>query len=150
MWKEVARQQMALGAVSGTHAMSDTFETHRARLEEFKQKLRYVEGAVGAAVAVGGKVVTIDLFDKPATCGRVWNRLLSGTVLDALEVQLAEEQAEAGDVQRVLAGLRELPWESAGAVGEGEEYRAESPAGDHVSALVFAGTLIHGSVVCGA
>lgn len=27
MWDEVARQQIALGAVSGTSAMSDTFET---------------------------------------------------------------------------------------------------------------------------
>jgi len=27
VWDEVARQQMALGAVSGTSAMSDTFET---------------------------------------------------------------------------------------------------------------------------
>src|SRR3990172_1414705 len=77
VWEEVARQQKALGAFSGTSAMSDTFEAHRKRLDEFREKLHYVEGAVGAAVAVGGKVVTIDLFDKPTTCGRVWNRLLS-------------------------------------------------------------------------
>ena len=87
VWEEVARQQAALGASSGTSAMSDTFEAHRKRLDEFREKLHYVEGAVGAAVAVGGKVVTIDLFDKPTTCGRVWNRLLSGAILDALELQ---------------------------------------------------------------
>lgn len=148
VWHEVARQQAALGAVSGTSAMSDTFETHRARLEEFRQKLHYVEGAVGAAVAIGGKVVAIDLFDKPATCGRVWHRLLSGTVLDSLEVRQAGKQAEAADVQLALAGLRVLSWESVESVGEGEEYRAESPTGDYASALVFDGTLVHGSMVC--
>ncbi len=29
-----------------------------------------------------------------------------------------------------------------------EEYRAELPIGDHASALVLDGTLVHGSVVC--
>ncbi len=148
VWEEVARQQHALGAVSGTSAMSDTFEAHRQRLDEFREKLNYVEGAVGAAVAVGGKVVAIDLFDKPTTCGRVWNRLLSGAILDALEVQQAEKPADRSDVERALVGLRNLSWESAPSVGEGEEYRAESPNGDHASALVFDGTLVHGSVVC--
>jgi len=46
-----------------------------------------VEGATGLAVAIGNKVVALDLFDKPATCRKVWNRLLSGLVLDALEAQ---------------------------------------------------------------
>jgi hypothetical protein len=128
--------------------MSDTFETHRARLEEFQQKLHYPDGAVGAAVAIAGKLVAIDLFDKPTTCGRVWNRLLSGAILDALEVQRTEKQAEPADVARALAGLRDLAWEPAEAIGEGEEYRAESPLGDHASALVFGGTLVHGSLVC--
>ncbi|OHB85656.1 MAG: hypothetical protein A2V98_10150 [Planctomycetes bacterium RBG_16_64_12] len=148
VWEEVARQQKALGAFSGTSAMSDTFEAHRKRLDEFREKLHYVEGAVGAAVAVGGKVVTIDLFDKPTTCGRVWNRLLSGAMLDALEVRQAETQAERADVERVMTSLRNLSWEPAEPIGEGEEYRAESPTGDHASALVFDGTLVHGSVVC--
>jgi hypothetical protein len=148
VWKEVARQQEVLGAFSGTSAMSDTFQTHRKRLDEFREKLRYVEGAVGAAVAVGGKVVAIDLFDKPTTCAKVWGRLLSGTALDALEAEQAERQAERGDVEQALSGFSDLPWEPAEPIGEGEEYRAESATGDHATALVFHGTVVHGSVVC--
>ena len=148
VWEEVARQQSALGASSGTSAMSDTFEAHRKRLDEFRENLNYVDKAVGAAVAVGGKVVAIDLFDKPTTCGRVWNRLLSGAILDALEVREADKQAECADVERTLSGLSNLSWEPAESVSEGEEYRAESPTGDHASALVFDGKLVHGSVVC--
>ena len=148
VWEEVARQQTALGTSSGTSAMSDTFEAHRERLDEFREKLCYVEGAVGVAVAVGGKMVTIDLFDKPTTCGKVWNRLLSGVILDALEVQRDEKQAERADVERALTGLSNLSWEPAEAIGEGKEYRVESPTGDHASALVFDDVLVHGSVVC--
>lgn len=148
VWDEVARQQEALGAVSPTHAMSDTFEAHRKRLDEFRDKLKYGEGAVGAAVAVAGRMVAIDLFDKPVTCGRVWNRLLSGAILDALEVGQTGKWAEPADVERALTGLRAMSWEPAEPIGEGMEYRAQSPTGDHASALVFEGTLVHGSVVC--
>lgn len=148
IWEEVARQQKSLGAVSGTSAMYDTFETHRNRLDEFYEKLRYVKGAIGAAVAINGKLVTIDLFDKPTTCGRVWNRLLSGAILDALECEQVEKQAERADVERALKNLNNLSWEPAETIGEGEEYRAESSTGDHASALVFEGTLVHGSAVC--
>lgn len=149
VWEEVKRQQSSLGAFSGTSAMSDTFIAHRQRVEETQKKLEYVEGAIGAAVAVGGKVVSCDLFDKPATCQKVWKRLLSGAVLDALEAGAEEKQVEAADVERVVKELNDLPWESAEPVGEGEEYRASSKGGDYASALVFGGVVIHGSVVCG-
>ena len=148
VWEEVARQQSALGAASGTSAMSDTFMAHRERVEETQKKLEYVEGAIGAVVVVGGRVVSCDLFDKPSTCEKVWRRLLSGVVLDALEAGSEEKQAEAADVERVVKGLSSLSWEPADSVGEGEELRAASEGGDHASALVFGGVVVHGSVVC--
>ncbi|NQU26292.1 MAG: hypothetical protein HQ567_33825 [Candidatus Nealsonbacteria bacterium] len=148
VWKEVARQQEALGTVSGTSAMSDTFEAHRQRLGEFQEKLRYTEGSIGVAVSVGDKVVACDLFDKPSTCEKVWSRLLSGVMLDALELGETEKQAEAADVGLLLKGLGNMPWQPAEPIGEGEEHRAESPNGDHASALAFEGVVVHGSVVC--
>lgn len=74
--------------------------------------------------------------------------MLSGVVLDALELEEDQKQAEAADVERVLRGLDGFPWEPADTVGEGEELRASSPTGDHASALVFNDVLVHGSVVC--
>ena len=77
VWREVARQLEALGACSDTGAMSDTFETHRTRLDEFREKVGYVDGASGLAVAVGEKLVALDVFDKSSTCQTVWDRLMS-------------------------------------------------------------------------
>jgi len=118
-------------------------------VSEFQEKLRYVKGAIGAAVAVGGKVVSCDLFDKPSTCEKVWKRLLSGVVLDALEAEAGETQVEPADVERVINGLGDQSWEHADPVGEGEELRASSEQGDHASALVFDDVVVHGSVLCG-
>ena len=76
VWSEVSRQMASLNSSSPTTAMSDTFETNQVRINEFRQRLTYVDGATGVAVAVGKKVVALDLFDRPATCGRGWDRIL--------------------------------------------------------------------------
>ena len=75
VWKEVSRQMKALGAASATAAMADTYKRHADRLDDFRERLRYIERASGLAVAVGDKIISVDLFDKPATCRKVWGQL---------------------------------------------------------------------------
>src|SRR5262249_53664689 len=147
VWKEVACLHAAHGVESGTGAMSDTFDAYQDRIASFREKLPYVEGAAGVAVAIGDRVVSADLFDKPSTCRKVWDRLLSGIVFDALEAKPSERNASVADVEQFLATADALPWERADAVGEGEEYRAESKQGDHASALVFEGAVVHESIL---
>ena len=43
--------------------------------------------------------------------------------------------------------MRHFSWEQTDYLGEGEEYRAELGGGDHASALVLNGAVVHGSVV---
>jgi hypothetical protein len=147
VWTEVSRQMQSLGASSDTGAMSDTYETYQQRLADFRDRLKYVEGATGVAVAVGKKVVALDVFDKPSTCCKVWDRLLTGVVMDALETPQSDAVAEPADVQGLLTRLRSAAWEPAPAVGEGQEYRSDADAETHASALVFDNAVLHGSVV---
>ncbi len=147
VWQEVGRQMSSLGACSPTGAMADTYQAYDARLREFRDQLKYVEGASGLAVAVGGKVVSVDLFDKPATCRRVWDRLLSGVILDALEAASQPDRAQAADVQQVLQTLGDAAWQQVPAVGAGEEFRADLGSDRHGSALTHGGTVVHGSLV---
>ena len=74
----------AHGVLSSSAAMSDAFDTHQDRVAQYRERLRYVDGATGMAVAVGEKVVALDVFDKASTCRKVWDRLLSGVVFDAM------------------------------------------------------------------
>jgi len=127
--------------------MSDTFEAYQGRVAEFREKLKYVEGATGIAVAIGKKIIAVDLFDKPSTCQKVWNRLLSGFVLDALEAQAGEGQVATADVEQTLNTAGGMPWERAEPVGEGEEYRAEAGDALHASALAFHESPVHLSMV---
>lgn len=146
VWKEVGRQMDSLGADSPTGAMADTYESHKNRLAEYRDHLKYVEGATGLAVAIGNKVVSVDLFDKPATCRKVWDRLLSGVIMDALESGTMEERVNKLETEKLIMAFRDSFWEHTKSVGEGEEYRFG--AGDmHASALVHDGAMVHGSLV---
>jgi len=70
------------------------------------------------AVAVVGRVVSVDVFGKPETCQKVWDRLLSGVVFDALEAEEAGQPADATAFERLLENSRALSWEPTEAVGE--------------------------------
>jgi hypothetical protein len=147
VWKEVSSLHTAHGVETSTGAMSDAFDAYQDQIASFREKLPYVEGAAGIAVALGARVVSIDLFDKPSTCRKVWERLLSGILFDALEAEPSDPRASVADVEQLLATAGDLPWEQAEAVGEGEEYRAESKRGDHASALIFEGAVVHESIL---
>jgi hypothetical protein len=147
VWKEVGRQMQSLGSHSATGAMADTYEAYQGRLADFRSKLTCPEGAVGLAVAVGDKLVSVDLFDKPSTCKKVWDRLLEGVVMDALEAGTTQPSPEAGQVQAMLAALQYASWQKAPTIGLGEEYRADLEGDRHATALVREETIVHGSLV---
>jgi hypothetical protein len=150
VWEEVNYMHATHGVRSSTSAMADVYRAYENRVAEFQERLRYAAGAVGVAVAVSKQIVMLDVFDKPVTCERVWNRLLSGVVFDALEAGQIDEYATSDDVEQCLTRATNLAWEKTDAVGEGDEYRGELDTGEQASALVFAGAVVHGSVVAHA
>lgn len=146
VWDDVKQQQAALGVASGTSAMSDTYGKYEESLAQAQKAMQYVPGACGLAVAIGSQVVTADLFDKPATCQKLWDKLLSGMVLDALMEAKDQTSPDASQVENLVNDARHAAWAQAEAVGDGQEYRTEFD-GKVGSALVLDGTLVHGSVV---
>jgi len=149
VWEEVERQQRSFGVCSETVAMSDTFDSHREKIARFQNDLRYVDGALGMIVAVGAKVVALDMFDRPSTCRKVWNRLLTGFAIDALEGEQCRKPLESIDAKTLLDVFDNASWEQVETVGEGEERRAETQIGQHASVLSVGGVVVHASVLAG-
>src|SRR5262249_7406479 len=83
VWKEVDRKLTKLGSVSPSHELQQAYEDHAARLNEALGSLRLPEGCTGVAFACHGRVVAADLFDRPATLGKLWTKLLRSHALDA-------------------------------------------------------------------
>jgi hypothetical protein len=149
VWQEVERQMSSLKAESTTLAMSDTYDTHKERFTDFRTHLPYTPGAVGLVVAIGNRIVSVDLFDRPTTCEKVWDRLLTGVVIDALEETGSATAPSADTVKEMINQLNSAPWKPGETVGAGEEFRAETGNERHASALTFQGAVVHGSLVMG-
>ena len=101
--------------------------------------------ALGVLVILGGIIVSLDMFDSPDTCRKVWPRILTGLVFDAEEAKPTEMQP---DVISALEMFQIGSWESVPAVGIGEEYRVSAnDRSFHGSALFFNNHLVHGSMI---
>jgi hypothetical protein len=138
VWSEVDRQMQSLKSSSETHAMSDTYDSNRYRFQEFRTHMSYTEGATGLAVAIGSTIVALDIFDKPSTCRKIWDRLLSGFVMDALEEGQVTQSPAPAEVDALLKRLEAAAWQESPAVGEGREFRTDAGPKTHASALTFA------------
>lgn len=147
VWSEVQRQQKALQVTSATAALSDTIAVNLQHVARFAAALKYVEGCTGMAVALGPKVLSVDLFNQPATCCEVWSRFLSGFALDALENWKTDGQVERCVIEELLRASLGAEWQNAKAVGAGEEYRSDDFAGNYGSILSYGASLIHLSIV---
>ncbi len=146
VWEKVGEIHAEHGSGKPNEALFAAFDSRKDQRQDFSQRIKYIEGASGLATAVGKQVVAVDLFDKPETCEKVWDRLLSGPVLDAIVAEETEQDASLEDVGRLVENVSKADWEATTAVGLGEEFRAEFEK-DHASALVFQENLVHGSVL---
>ena len=148
VWGEVSRQMRSVGGTSETMAMADTMSHHKPTIDRTAAEVAYAKGAAGLAIAVGGKVVSIDLFDAPETCRKVWPRVIRGVAVDAMEERSAAP-VSADEVTAAVAGFQSEPWQAVAAAGAGEEQRSASPKW-HGSVLTLNGNLVHGSLVTAA
>jgi hypothetical protein len=146
VWHEVEKKQLAFGFQSPTMALADTYTNLADQMAEYRKLLRFPEGAAGVAVAVGPKVVCVDVFDKPATCQKAWDRLLSGFIVDALQGTTAECPVDAKAVEHLLTESQASAWTEAPAIGEGQEYRAEF-TGNVGSVLLLNETVVHANLL---
>jgi hypothetical protein len=85
VWGEVSRKLHAMKSDSASAALYQAYEDHQARLNDLLEKLPAPEDCCGAVFAFGGQIAGVDLFDKPATLGKLWPKLIRGYAIDALE-----------------------------------------------------------------
>ena len=110
----------------------------------FATGMAAISNTLFTLLSPGDRVVSVDVFDAPDTCRKVWSRLLSGVILDAVEDQPAPGNPDVGAALSSFGGA----WQSVPAAGAGEEYRSvASGQAWHGSVLAQDGRVIHGSLV---
>jgi len=143
VWGEVDRKLRAMDSPSHSMALEASYETHRPRIEKSRAEVPCPKDAQGALFAYGGKVVGMEIFDRPATLAAQWPKLIGSHLLDVLEMQGAKPAPVAGEtVREWLHGLPSVPVQAHPSPGEGKDLRLQ---GGHVigSALEVEGSVLH-------
>ena len=97
----------------------------------------------GSPLRLTDQVVSVDVFDKPETLLKVWDRLISGL---AMELPDTERRASHADILTRLYGVRRLNFQPVQQVGLGEAYQCRGADGVLGAALVVHGVPVHLSV----
>jgi len=85
VWAEVARKMGKMGSRSSSGALQDMFRDYGDKLDQVVRSIPSPEGCNGVAFATNGKILGVDLFDKPATLTKLWPKLIKSYAMDALE-----------------------------------------------------------------
>jgi hypothetical protein len=157
VWDEVAMKHERASTSSRTGALHDLYAREASDVETLQRAFPCPEGASGAAVAIGGRLVALELFDRPDTARKVWARLVQGAVRAHLDHRrlvaigaapaprhrYPDREALGRKLARVKAAQAEAL--ESPAVGEGTDVRF---ATDRISGavLVREGRVVHAEV----
>ena len=146
MWTEIRRRHRILGVNSHSENLTDALEMHREKVDDLRRRMPSIEDAAGVAVCVNEKIVCIDVFDKPATLARLWDRMVEGIAIDAMDTHCPRPQASILKVMIQACEMTELQWHRAESFGLGEEHITNDRNGALATAMVVDGVVLHASI----
>ncbi len=144
VWENIRERQQGENVRSETGAMADIYAEKRQSLELFERALPYQDRAVGMAVAIGGRMVSADLFDSAATMRKLWRKLVRASAMDAVSVPSGKPVVRAR-AERMLQRVRDANIETFPSPGLGEDMRVGG-GGVVGSALVYEGAVVHAAL----
>ncbi|MEO7117483.1 MAG: DUF6569 family protein [Candidatus Limnocylindrales bacterium] len=160
IWAEIAEKEANVGHRSHTGALHDLYETEAVDVRKMAGAFPVPDGATGMAVAIGGRLVALDIFDTASTLKQQWPRLIEAAVsakFDEDRRVAAGRAPQSGPHHPVPGALGLMLARARGAVcdatispsvGEGVDVRLVAPK-IHGSALVHEDRVIHLSLFRG-
>ena len=124
VWKEVERKMGKMGSSSASSALHEIFQDYDEKLNKALETLSTPGECNGAAFAIRGRPVGVDLFDKTATLAKLWPKLIKGYAMDALEGPVDKPKPlEPESVITWLKSVRSAKQESFKSPGLGQDVR---------------------------
>ena len=124
VWDQIAQKSERMSVRSATSALSDVFETHSARVDDYVGKLSVTPDQTGAIFAIDGRVEGLELFDSHATFSKMFEKLIRSYALDALETAARPSAiASDTDARAFLNTLAQANSQTYPAAGLGQEIR---------------------------
>jgi hypothetical protein len=142
VWDDIAQKTSRMRVSAPTGAMTDVFDAHRTRLEDYVGAFQTKPDQLGALFAIGDRIEGFELFDCSETFTEMLPKLIRSYAIDAIEdLRSHRRNPTEGDAETFLGLLRKAQFETYPAVGEGTEVRLTQPG------LIGAGLVAEGRVV---
>lgn len=144
VWREVDRKLASHGASSTTSARHDVYLQEETSLKEYLEAFTVPE-AEGVLVTINNAIAGADLFDHHETLRLLWDKLLRGYALDALERQHMPAAENMDDTAQFITSSLRTAEEVYDSVGLGQDVRLSSDAVTG-SSLVWGERPVHTSL----
>ena len=147
VWAEVDAAHQGLGVTTPSRAFARVYEDKDAQeqarpyIDKLDGLPRLFPGALGVVVAVGSRIVCVDLFGSPALFRKMWPKLLRSYVIDAMQSP-SHGRLSKKQVQQFVRGAARARVTGQPTVGAGKLQRL-SAANASGSALVFKNAVVH-------
>lgn len=147
IWNDISSSAQKMNVRSRTSAYQEAYEdtTVRRRVSRHEQYFHNIPtlagDTVGAIVAVGNEIVSIDIFANPDLFRKLWPKILKSSSLAAVS-HGRYGQIDQRDAVRILRQIHDAHFYRRSAVDQGVELTAHSN-GVNVNALLYRGTLLH-------
>ena len=86
IWRDIEGSHARHGVSSDTASLHALYEVKAQTLQAYVEALPYPAHALGLAVAIGGRITGLDLFDQASTCEHYWPRLVRASAAEALSM----------------------------------------------------------------
>lgn len=129
VWEEIGQKRRAAATAAPTEALRAVFASHATALDQYDHALPPVNGSCcGLAVAIAGRVVTLDLFAQPALLAAYWRALVRSAALDALNARGPDQPAPLPAVAALLHQASVATVTIHAGLGRGREARLQTDA----------------------
>jgi len=144
VWREIDSKMDALLFQSATSSLHDAYDSREATLADLRKQFTPVPHQVGAAFAIGGTIVGIDLYDRHETLVRILPKLVDSHAFDAIEKEGKPDEPPPSleEVRHLLHRIAVASSQEYPAIAKGTDVRIEGGA-LHAAALVADGRVAH-------
>jgi hypothetical protein len=128
IWDGIAEMAQRRDAMSPSMAMSEIYKKDRASIQEYTKHFSLINGQVGAAFMINGKVAGLDTFGKAESFSKIFEKLVGSYALDALDWfdPKKEHKPLKSPVTEFMKAARSVSLDEHKGVGAGTDYRLES------------------------
>lgn len=143
VWADISEKSARMRVDSPTEAMSAMYDRHERDVSTYREQIKPVAGQSGAAFAIDGQLIGIELFDSESAFRRLFDKVLSGYVLDAVErPESTHSGATVAEVRDFIARMLEAVADPYPALGLGVDVRVSTLDAEG-AALIVDGTVVH-------